>query len=432
MNYDKILIKILLNKNDTINGTKRRKIQNKYPNILHYINSKFNDSKSLIESINRIKYNIKDRPICKYCGKEVKYISKNIYKTYCSVKCMSNDTRDIVKEKFNEHPKYIKDQISQKRKDTCFKRYGVEYVLQDKSIRKRIQNTCLEKYGVINGGASKQAKDKIKKTCLEKYGVETPLKSKEIQEKCKETLRQKYGVETPLKSKEIQEKCKETLRQKYGVETPLKSKEIQEKLKQTCLKKYGVECSLQSEDIKNKSKETCLNKYGVKYITQTDLMKKKSKQTCLKKYGVPFFVQSKKFEEEMELTKRKNNTWTTSKVEEELYLYIKERFPSVKRQYKDKTRYPYFCDFYIPELDYFIELQGYYTHGKEPYNPNSIKHQVLVQRYKERYGPNCQAITIWTIRDVEKRNCAKDHNLKFKEVWSLNEGKEFIDFLYGK
>ena len=159
------------------------------------------------------------------------------------------------------------------------------------------------------------------------------------------------------------------------METPLKSKEIQEKLKQTCLKKYGVECSLQSEYIKNKSKETCLNKYGVKYITQTDLMKKKSKQTCLKKYGVPFFVQSKKFEEEMELTKRKNNTWTTSKVEEELYLYIKERFPSVKRQYKDKTRYPYFCDFYIPELDYFIELQGYYTHGKEPYNPNSIKQQ---------------------------------------------------------
>ena len=239
-------------------------------------------------------------------------------------------------------------------------------------------------------------------------------------------------METPLKSKEIQEKCKETLKQNYGVDVPLKSKEIQEKLKQTCLKKYGVECSLQSEDIKNKSKETCLNKYGVKYITQTDLMKKKSKQTCLKKYGVPFFVQSNKFEEEMELTKRKNNTWTTSKVEEELYLYIKERFPSVKRQYKDKTRYPYFCDFYIPELDYFIELQGYYTHGKEPYNPKSIKHQVLVQRYKEKYGENCQAITIWTIRDVEKRNCAKDHNLKFKEVWSLNEGKEFIDFLYGK
>ena len=31
--------------------------------------------------------------------------------------------------------------------------------------------------------------------------------------------------------------------------------------------------------------------------------------------------------------------------------------------------------------------------------------------------------------DVEKRNCAKEHNLNFKEVWSLKEGKEFIDNL---
>lgn len=78
----------------------------------------------------------------------------------------------------------------------------------------------------------------------------------------------------------------------------------------------------------------------------------------------------------------------------------------------------------------FIEIQGYYTHGKEPYNPNSIKHQVLIQRYKERYGPNCQAITIWTIKDVEKRECAKKNNLNFKEIWTLEEGKKFIDFLY--
>lgn len=58
--------------------------------------------------------------------------------------------------------------------------------------------------------------------------------------------------------------------------------------------------------------------------------------------------------------------------------------------------------------------------------------QVLVERYKEKYGPKCQSITIWTIKDVEKRNCAKEHNLNFKEVWSLKEGKEFIDNLYEK
>lgn len=49
-----------------------------------------------------------------------------------------------------------------------------------------------------------------------------------------------------------------------------------------------------------------------------------------------------------------------------------------------------------------------------------------------RYKYYLNAIKIWTIKDVEKRNCAKEHNLNFKEVWSLQEGKEFINDLYTK
>lgn len=112
------------------------------------------------------------------------------------------------------------------------------------------------------------------------------------------------------------------------------------------------------------------------------------------------------------------------------FFYIKEKFPSVKRQYKDNIRYPWRCDFYIPELDYFIEVQGYYTHGDHPFDSQSQSDLNLVQKYKERYGPNCQAITIWTIKDVEKRECVQKNNLKFKEIWTLDEGKKFIDFLY--
>jgi hypothetical protein len=186
-------------------------------------------------------------------------------------------------------------------------------------------------------------------------------------------------------------------------------------MKSTCIKRYGVDNPWKSNKIKEKLKQTWLRKYGVDNYAKLT-------------HNIYTFTEEAK-QKRIE-TKRKNHTFNTSKPEEELYLYIKERFPLVKRQYKDKNRYSYNCDFYIPNLDYFIELQGYYTHGKELYNPNSIKHQVLIQRYKERYGPNCQPITIWTIKDVEKRNCAKDHNLKFKEVWNLQEGKEFIDKLY--
>ena len=135
-------------------------------------------------------------------------------------------------------------------------------------------------------------------------------------------------------------------------------------------------------------------------------------------------------------TKRKNHTFNTSKPEEELYLNKKKKFPSVIRQYKDNTRYPFCCDFYIPELDYFIELNGTWTHGKHPYNKTNIndKEQLEIWESKGKEGHKyyLNAIKIWTIKDVEKRNCAKEHNLNFKEVWSLKEGKEFIDDLYTK
>ena len=35
----------------------------------------------------------------------------------------------------------------------------------------------------------------------------------------------------------------------------------------------------------------------------------------------------------------------------------------------------------------------------------------------------------WTIRDVEKRNKAKEENLNFHEFWNLKDAKEFIDNL---
>ena len=179
----------------------------------------------------------------------------------------------------------------------------------------------------------------------------------------------------------------------YGVDSPGKSKEIQNRIKTTMLSRYGVASGL--------SLKSSIEKSHTKEVI-----------------------------DKINESKRKNHTFNTSKFEEEMFYYIKEKFPSVKRQYKDNIRYPWRCDFYIPELDYFIEVQGYYTHGKEPYNPNSIKHQVLVQRYKERYGTNCQPVTIWIIKDVEKRECAKKNNLNFKEIWTLEEGKKFIDFLY--
>ena len=209
-----------------------------------------------------------------------------------------------------------------------------------------------------------------------------------------------------------------------------------EKRKTTCINKYGGNAPLCNPQVKDKVKKTCIEKYGVdnpsKYHDTID----KINLTNIKRYGGEWPLQGLTPINKMIETKRKNNTFNTSKPEEELYLYIKEKFPSVIRQYKDNTRYPFCCDFYIPELDYFIELNGTWTHGKHPYNKTNIndKEQLEIWESKGKEGHKyyLNAIKIWTIKDVEKRNCAKKHNLNFKEVWSLKEGKEFIDNLYEK
>ena len=267
---------------------------------------------------------------------------------------------------------------------------------------------------------SEKIRNKGKKTCLEKYGVDNPAKLEENKEKVKKTCLKKYGTISTTQCKEIRDKIKQTCLEKYGVDNPAKLEENKEKVKQTCLKKYGGLAPICDPNIKNQIKQTCLEKYGVDNYGKS--LKHKIKMSAI--------MSSDEMQEHRYNVMTKNHSFNTSKPEEELYLYIKEKFPSVKRQYKDKLRYPYNCDFYIPELDYFIELQGYYTHNTHPYNPNSISDQVLVERYKERYGPKCQAITIWTLKDPEKRDCAKRNHLNFKEVWSLEEGKKFIDNLF--
>lgn len=164
-------------------------------------------------------------------------------------------------------------------------------------------------------------------------------------------------------------------------------------------------------------------KYGVSSWSKTNDFKQMLKENREK-------IENKKND-----TKRKNHTFNSSKIEEELYLYIKEKFPSVKRQYKDNERYPWCCDFYIKELDYFIELNGSWTHGNHPFDSLSKEDQDRLKEMKtkavnSKYYNN--AIKNWTERDVNKRNKAKENNLNFKEVWSLKEGKEFIDKLYEK
>jgi len=203
---DEIIINTFFKDNKYLHSRLRKSWLNKNINIYNYLINRYNDSDSLQETIFRIKYNIEIRPVCKYCGKHVKFnIKKNeLFNRYCSSKCGNLDP-DIYKLKIQN----------------SIKKYGKPHF----NNREKYKETCLKKYGVDNGFKIKEAKEKYKETCLKKYGVDNTFKVKEIIDDIKikkiNTCLKKYGTDNVVKVEEIKKKIYKTREQtwlkKYGV-----------------------------------------------------------------------------------------------------------------------------------------------------------------------------------------------------------------------
>lgn len=177
--------------------------------ILDYLNNRFNDSSSIIESCHRIKENISTHPLCPICSKPVKYIGR---KDKIFSKTCSNDYC---------HRKLIANEI----KDTCINKYGVNYTSNIPGIKEKKQNTwkshsnelkndiiyrtqqtCLDRYGVVSKSQLKETVQKMKNTNLVKYGHICALRNDNVIKQCKETSIQKYGCEYPSQSNIVKSK----------------------------------------------------------------------------------------------------------------------------------------------------------------------------------------------------------------------------------
>ena len=378
--HDSLINKVFWNGNRVI----RVNFISKHPNISEYLLSRYQDSDSYRETIQRIKLGIEEKPKCPTCGKPVNFIGKQkkMFSKYCCNSCRARNKETHIKAN-----------------QTYFKRTGYTHNSRNPESQERIKQTCQKRYGA--------------NSVVESYkGKEGRIKS--------------FGKLSFFQTDKFKEKMKNV----WHLE------DFKNKIIDGFIKKYGIEWYVKSEEYK----------HYMDPIWKSDEFKEKFKSNMkrgmLEKYGVISFPKAEEYKiikdkilEKKYNTMKKNNTFNTSKPEEELYVYIKSKFPSVIRQYKDKERYPWQCDFYIPELDYFIELNGTWTHGKHPYNPNSEDKALLEKMQAKALSGHkyyLNAIKTWTIYDVNKRETAKRNNLNFKEVWSLQEGKEFIDDLYEK
>lgn len=261
-------------------------------------------------------------------------------------------------------------------------------------------------------------------------------RSPDVTAKIKQTMLDRYGVENCTQCPEILKRRTQTNIERYGGPSPACRQDVKQKIFETNIERYGHRCTLGSIAIKKKVRETNIERYGTENVFASDAIKERIRKTNHERYGVDNWKQSeegRKHAKEMfkdgtvkakeHATKKKNGTLNSSKQEKELHAMLKKLYPeyTILREYKE-DRYPFYCDFWIKELDVFIELNLHYTHGSHPYNPESIEDQERVERYKDY---PCM-IDVWTVRDPKKLEVAKSNNLRYIAVYDPKFTKESI------
>ena len=373
--------------------------------------------------------------LCLECGKRCKFINFVLgYRKFCSKTCANNSeyrkskVRKTNLEKYGSESYLASERFKEQYKQICQEKYGTDNAYQAEEVKEKIKQKCLEKYGTEYASQSEEVKEKIKQTKLEKYGDESFTN----REKAKQTCLEKYGHEYYTQTDEYKEKYdndefvqnkelkrKNTCLEKYGVDNYSKTDECRQKVKQTSLEKYGTPHYSQTDEYTTRVNNTCLDKYNITHYSQTDEYKERVKQTCLEKYGHEYYTQTDEYKEKSYNTKKKNNSFHTSKIEEQIKSYLNNLGINYEYQYTSEV-YPFTCDFYFPDYDLYVEIQGSWTHGRNPFT-GSEEDLKLLEKWKSKntkYYDN--AIQTWTIRDVLKREIAKQNNLNFLEIFSCD------------
>lgn len=222
-----------------------------------------------------------------------------------------------------------------------------------------------------------------------------------------------------MQDNDVKQKLNDTKEERYGNRKYNNS----EKQKETLSYKDENFWTKRTE----KSIETRQSKNGGNYFSQDSL--NKIKDTTRKNWGEDCFARTSKYREIIKnkhdeiqdkqfQTKSKNNSFNKSKIENDFEDFLNNIGIPYIHQYKSEI-YPYVCDFYIPTINLYIEIQGNWTHGLHPFNPNDSDDIDKLNTWKEKNTKYYnQAIYVWTDLDIRKRTCAISNNLNYLEIFS--------------
>lgn len=276
---------------------------------------------------------------------------------------------------------------------------------------------------------------------IAQHGTDNPFKLDEYQEKAAQTREERYGARYTLAegsvfADEARKKAKTTRYSRERYTRVLTSDEIAQRsarAAKTSRSRYGVDHPSQTPDARAAQRRRA-EQYGKEWAG-------KARQTSIERYGFPSWtmreesrreiskrMSSARVQQQSLATKKRNATLATSSPEDALYEslveYADQHGMTVVRQHRDEDRYPFAVDFYIPERDLFIELNGSWSHGGHWYESDREMDQKTVQTWRKK-GKKSQyylnALGTWTERDVRKREAACDAQLNYVTLWDGSE-----------
>ena len=297
------------------------------------------------------------------------------------------------------------------------------------------------------------------------YGTDNPFKLDDFQEKAAQTREERYGARYTLAegsvfADEARKKGQESLepirRAKRERTLARKKREREERQRERALHGYHRRTLTDEEKIVANERRiaTSQSRYGVDHPSQRASFRQSVSQymsdpenqrriraktvaTNQERYGVAYFTQLPEHRQEQSRrmsdpshqrrilsAKRENGTLATSASEDVLYgllvEYVSQHGMTVVRQHRDEKRYPFAVDFYIPERDLFIELNGSWSHGGHWYGADREMDQRTVQTWLKK-GKKSKyyrvALETWIKRDVCKREAARKAQLNYVTLW---------------
>ena len=321
--------------------------------------------------------------ICENCGNSTKFLNiEDGYAKFCSIKCAMPGRAERNLKKYGYKSNFDNPEISK--------------LSHTKEANEKRKNTMLERYGKESYTLTDDFKQKSKEYMTEHKD--------EISEKRKQTMVANYDVEYNFNRKEV-------------IEKNIKAshiKEANEKRKQTTKKHFGVDSIFKLQEVQEKAQK---NSHTVEALKK----RTKSREDHINEIS---------YKSEQTKRKKGKNSKLEQLFESLCNIYNIEY---IDNYYLD-NRYPYLCDFYLPQYDCFVEIFGGWFHNTHVYGFNDEDSNTLkIWKEKAKISKNYkQVVNTWSIKDPMKINKAKENNLNFHILWNIEDINNFFFFFLFK